>query len=142
MGNLGSHRQDQRELILGRYVQAVGEDILTRKECRDIPSGWVAIVVELFEDVRRYHPETKISELAVGKPKTAYGFRFHVRFVMPNKHGSGDPTRFPRSLRWIEMQARKKALVTCSSCGRPLGTLRKRNLCSVCACKSGFRNFD
>ena len=136
-----SNQQRQQE-VLNRYVNVAGKNLLTRKRAYDLPPGWITIVIELFDRVRRYHPEAKIVDMIIAQPVYSLGFRFIVSFTTPTKGTQNTPPRLPRSLRWIEIQARKKALETCAQCGRPLGSLRSKNRCSVCACKDSVRHFD
>lgn len=131
-----------RKRILNRYIYAAGHDLLIGKDTLNIPAGWTDLVIETFDKIRSYHPGTRIAGMDINPPRYGFSIRFRFRFDIPAQSNPVNTPRFPRSLRWIEMQARKKALETCSTCGRQLGALRNKNRCAVCACKEGARHFD
>ena len=123
--------------LLGNYIKTYGDDLLTQRSSIKIPNGWTAIIMEMFDQMKAYHPGTKITAMRVA-PSSLYGSGiFSIIFASL----AGDPIDLPRSLKWITKQARRKAFSTCAACGHPIGKLEANNLCSLCACKTGVRSF-
>lgn len=133
----------RRHRMLNECAEALGKGLLVRPINPDIPIGWFNIVVDMFDQIRRFHPGTQITRMSMSPAGIRWRTSFDVLFVTPVD--DANPMRqpkLPRSLRWIEMQARKRAFETCANCGRPLGKLHQKSLCSLCACKYGIRDFE
>ena len=123
--------------LLGKYIKAYGDDLLTQRTSIRIPNGWTEIVIRMFRQMKTYHPGTKITSMRVA-PASLYGSGiFSIIFASPGE----DLIELPRSLKWMAKQARRKAFSTCAACGHRIGRLKANNLCSLCACKTGVRSF-
>jgi hypothetical protein len=140
--NTRSSRQQKRTSMTTRYVETIGKELLSRPLATEIPSGWAGIVADMFRQIRSHHPGAKIVSMHVD-PSTPWGSgKFDVSLITPSDENSLiRRPKLSRSLRWITMQARKKALSTCCECGHPLGKLHYENICLLCACRSGIRTF-
>jgi len=142
MKNRKTDNYFQREQMFNRYLIKAGHNLLTEKANYRVPVGWINIVVELFKRVRQYHPNLKIESMIIVEPSHSYGSKFFFAYIAPDKQRYDDLLHKPRSLRWIERQARRQVYATCSRCGRPLKGPSKKNRCLVCARKDGFKSFN
>lgn len=128
--------------LLDNYIKAYGKDLLVRRISGPVPNGWAKIVIEMFWQIKNYHPGAKITSMLVA-PISRHGSGvFSVSIATPTQNSSTRIPKLPRSLKWITEQARKKAFSTCAACGHPVEGLTSCNLCALCACKIGIRHFS
>ncbi|WP_207262960.1 hypothetical protein [Desulfovibrio sp. Huiquan2017] len=135
-----SHATDA---FLTRYVEAYGENILSRHISTIAPAGWTNIIIRMFSRIKRYHPGAKITAFHV-EPSSSWGNgRFDVQFrTLDMKDTIHKAPKLPNSLKWILIQAKKEAFSTCERCGHPLGKGSKHNLCALCALRHGTLKFN
>ena len=125
--------------LLEKYLKTYGADILARQISTSIPNGWTGIIIKMFWQIKRYHPEAKITYMSVA-PISRYGTgAFDVYLAASAEENRIKPRDLPRSLKWIKKQAKREAFSTCAACGQKLGRLKSQSLCSLCACRSGAR---
>ena len=131
-----------RNKLLDNYIKAYGKELLVRRISGPIPNGWAKIVIEMFWQIKIYHPGAKIASMLVA-PISRHGSGvFSVSMATPTQKSPTRVPKLPRSLKWITEQARKKAFSTCAACGNPIGRLTSCNLCILCACRIDVRHFS
>ncbi|CCH48519.1 hypothetical protein [Pseudodesulfovibrio piezophilus] len=128
--------------LLGKYIKAYGDDLLTRRISDPIPNGWAEIVIDMFSQIKRYHPEAKIASMRIAPASKYSSGILRLGFSTPDEGDPMHPPKLPRSLKWITEQARKKTFSTCAACGHPVGHLTSLSLCALCACRIGVRHFS
>jgi len=127
--------------LAARYIELRGQDILEHSPS-EIPFGWTSLVVDLFNQLRAYHPGTTITSMHLTPILDYSPGRFAISFHIPSRsHNSDDTQKLSHSLKWLVKSSKQKAFNTCSVCGHQLGDLRHNNLCPLCACRSGIKEF-
>jgi hypothetical protein len=129
-----------KDAFATRYMEAAGKGLLLRPISTNVPAGWTRITLELFTRLRTQHPNVKIMSLHAAPTSRWNEGMFKIAFLTPDM--ADFPRKsppLPRSLKWLVRQAERKALSTCATCGRSIGTLKTYNLCSLCACRKGYK---
>jgi len=133
---------DDKAARATRYIEFFAKDLLKQEPLSPIPYGWAPLVIEMLTQLRTCHPGTTITSMNLAPISNWSRGQFAITFQAPSRPQSlADKLKTSHSLEWLVRSFKQRALATCSVCGHPLGSLRHQNLCSLCACRNGLKEF-